>query len=213
MPDIDGAVYCMLISPESTIPPEPVRNKPLGDELIVFTLTVPPKRELPFTTLSAYALVIVSFVPATGAPAMVSVEAVPVVTAVFVAAKVGIPRYVPEKDPPAVLDAAVPVSVYVCDWTFRSVPTVDETAPELLEFPNNNDNPVMAAWVASPVTLSVELRANDVPWIPAVKVDNPPTFRVELSASEVRLLLTEVPKVHIIFSEEKPGTVFMMYCT
>lgn len=51
-------------------------------------------REVPLKTFSAYVFVMVSFVPAIGGPAMVTVDAVAVVTDVLVAVIVGAPKYV-----------------------------------------------------------------------------------------------------------------------
>ena len=53
------------------------------------TKTVPPNLLFPLTTFKEYAVVIVSFVPAIGGPAILRVDAVLVVTAVLVAANVG----------------------------------------------------------------------------------------------------------------------------
>ena len=54
-------------------------------------MTFPLKLELPDATDSAYALVMVAFVPAVGGPAMYIVEALEKTTPVFAAASVGIP--------------------------------------------------------------------------------------------------------------------------
>lgn len=101
----------MFAKPEAIVPVNCLNNNvfPLTDRASPLVMVFPPKYAFPLRILRAYVFVMVSFVPAVGAPAIVNVDAVVVVTDVLVAAKVGIPRYVPwNKD--TVPDAAVDVS-------------------------------------------------------------------------------------------------------